>query len=437
MNLCNPGSPRSRFARRRLIAPVAAFCLLAGIARALAQDVMVPLPTIPYPSLQPAPETTSAAPAPTGSTAPAASGATALRQPFQWGSLIFRPRLSYQALYGNGFQSAPGQPQTTAIRQLSPGLGIDIGSRWRLDYTPTFMFYSDPSFRNNVNQFINLAGDTDYYDWKFSLSQNCLLTSNPQVETAQQTDQQTYSTSFRASYPLNSEMSLDLGANQNLVFLQEFTNSVGSSLDWSTVDWLNFHWGPNLSAAGGVGFGYVDVGAGSDTTYEQLQGRIAWQVANKVNLSVNGGVELRQFLDSSAPQLLNPLFGLVLNYQPAEVTSISLNGSRTVSPSYFENIATESITINASVNQRFFEILHLVVSGGYTRTIYQTAGATDPTDPSFGRQDDYSYVGASLYTSFLKRGTASVYYSVSKNVSNRSGYGYSSDQIGFQLAYRY
>jgi hypothetical protein len=428
---------RRSSAGRLLQAYACTLCVLAIAVGAAAQVVLVPSPTLPSPQEQPAPETVDTNLIGSATAGPAAPLIPSNRQPFQWGPIILHPHLAYQFLYGNGILSQPGQTQKTALNQISPGIGFDIGRRWKLDYTPSILLYSDPSFRDTVNHSINLVGATASDDWTLRLSQNCALTSDPQVQTAQQTDQQQYLTLFQAMYQVKSGTSLELDARQYFQFLENVTNSVGNSRDWSALGWLDRQWGPHLGAGVGLGAGYVHVEVGSDMTYEQVQGRVTSHVAQKLDLSVNGGVDFRQFIDSTQPALVSPIFGASIKYQPFEATTISLNANRNVSASYFENFVTEFAEVNGSVYQRFFKILYLGVSGGYTHTIYRTSGTVDPNDPSVGRVDDYSFFSVSLNTVFLKRGTASVFYSASQNSSNRAGYSYNSDQIGFQLAYRY
>ena len=437
MNPRHPILPRRSCAGRLVKTRAVVLSLFAMAAGAVAQQVFVPFPTVPSEQPQPAPETADTNQVRSTTTAAAAPLVPSSKRQLQWGPVIFHPHLAYQFLYGNGIQSQPGQTQKTAINQLSPGIGLNLGSRWQLDYTPSFLFYSDPSFRDTVNHLINLIGGTAYNDWTLSLSQNCALTSDPQVQTAQQTDQQNYLTSLNAVYQLNSETFLELGAKQNLMFVQNVANSVGNSLDWSTLDWLDLRWGPNLGAAGGIGLGYNNVQVGSDMAYEQFQARIAWKVAHKVSLSVNGGVEIRQFLDSTQSQLVSPIFGASLNYQPVEVTTISLSANQGVSASYYQNLVTEIAGINASISQRFFKHFYLGLSGGYGNTTYKSSGPVTLGDPNVGRKDNYTSFSVSLSAVVLKRGSTSVFYSTSDNNSNRSGFGYSSDQIGFQLAYRF
>jgi hypothetical protein len=417
---------------------VAFFGVLGMITRVEAQQVLVAPPVNPAaPELQPAPEPVRPAPTETTTFEAATGRAAPRREPFQWGPIRLRPHVDYQLTYGTGIQSQPGQSQKTLVNQLAPGIQIDLGTRWQLDYTPRLVFYSDSNFRDTLNQSILLAGRTSYNDWAFALSQSCDLTSDPQTQTAQQTDQQDYVTQLNAIRRLNTETSLEFDFKQNLLFVQGVTNSVGSSRDWMILSWLDYHWGPNIATAGGAGVGYEAVDVGSDMPYEQLQSRITWHIAHKVNLVINGGAEFRQFVDSTQSQLISPVFGALIDYLPLDVTRLSLIASHYVEASYFQSLATETTSLNATITQRFFGKFYLGLSGGYGSSTYHTSGPVTPGDPSVGRRDNYTSGSASVSVGFLKRGTASAFYSLSSNSSNRKGFGYTSDQVGFQLTYAY
>jgi hypothetical protein len=419
----------SRFMSRFGITPAAILGAFAIATTAPAQQVLVPVFSIPPEQLQPPPENIETNRPGTTGAAPAPSIAPRYREPFQWGPITLHPHLVYTFTYGNGIQSAPGASQKTALNQIAPGIGFDLGTHWKLDYTPTIMLYSDPAFKNTVNQFIGLSGTTSYEAWTFNLLQNCMLTSDPLVQTAQQTEQEDYLTSLSAAYRLNSNTTLELSAMQDLRYAQGFTDTA----TWSTIDWLNFQTGPHVGVAGGVGAGYVHMDGGSDMTYEQIQGRIGWRVVRKINLTIQAGVEVMQFLNSPEPDLVTPIFDVSLNYQPFDTTVIILSAARTVSASYFQDQVAENTGFNVSISQRFLEHFYLGAYGGYANTLYH---ATIPGAPS-GRDDNYANFGVSLSTTFLRRGTASVFYSASRNVSNDPGFGYSSDQIGLRLAFSY
>ena len=353
--------------------------------------------------------------------------------PLQWGPVTLHPHATYQFVYSSGVRSSTNlPPSATIVQTFAPGVLFVYGSHWTLDYTPSFTFYSDKNFKNTVGQSVSLTGGTVYEDWSLGLAQNFTYTSSPQVQTGTQTDQKTYTTSLSASRALNSKMSVDLGVSQNLNFPSGFQ----SSKQWSTMDWLNYQFWPRLVVGAGAGVGYVV--ATPNNLFEQLQGRVNWRATDKISFGLTGGAEFTQFTDDGANSLINPIFGGSIQYQPFDHTQFSLNASRSVNTSYFQNQITENTTLNGGVSQRLFERYNLNVSGGYTWTTY-VAAANGTTANSASQ---YYSINVSLGTTFLKRASVSVFYTYSQNTTaqagvGQQGLGYSSNQIGFNVSYAF
>ena len=351
------------------------------------------------------------------------------------GPVEFHPHLLYRYSYGDGIPSSPGQREKTSINEISPGVSFALGPLWHLDYTPTLRYYTSSEFRDTVDHSVALTGGTTYRDWSFGLAQRYALTSEPLAETASQTDQEMYGTSLNANRQLGSHLSLELALNQNLRFVDENSSSesLTDSFEWSTLDWLNYQFYPNLGAAVGVGFGYVNVDVGSDMTYEQVQGRINWQAGEKLGLVLNGGMDVRQFLDEDVSDLVNPIFGLSIEYRLFEETMLTIEGSHAVNASYFQNQVTETTEIGGSLRQRLFGKIFLDVNGGYRFSAYRATA----TGLSVSREDDNFYYNIRLSTSFLKRGTIAVFYHANENTSDDTGFSYSSEQVGVEVGFRY
>jgi len=355
--------------------------------------------------------------------------ATGQDQPFQWGPVTTRPHPLYRFIYAKGLLSRPGNQQNTVIQEISPGVLFDIGTHWALDYTPTLRLYSNNHFKSEFDNAITLTGGTAYEDWIFGFSQSYVSSDSPDIQTGTQTSQEKYSTALTASYAFNSKMSLDTGLYQKLQFTDAFQNS----RDWSTMEWLNYQFWPRFNAGIGAGAGYVNVDFGPDQTYEQAAGRINWRATDKISFQINAGFEDRQFLTRGASALFSPTFGATIQYQPFEVTQISLNASRSVTPSLYQDQVTENTSVNCNLNQRLFGKLYLGLNAGYNMTKYvATASAV-----SVNRDDDYYNFSARLGRSFLKRGTLAFVYQYSRNSSTEPGFTYSSSQFGFEIGYRY
>jgi hypothetical protein len=353
------------------------------------------------------------------------------QNPFlEWGLLSLRPHVEYRFLYGDGIQSSPGQNVKTAVNEISPGILLGIGSHWTLDYTPTMTFYSSRQFNDTTGQNVILTGGTTYEDWVFGLSQSYAYSSQPLIETAAQTSQDEYITSATASYQISRQLSLALAVNQDFTFPENYTES----RDWSTLDWLDYQFWPRFSAGLGAGVGYTDVSAGDDSMHGQLLGRVSWRATDKLSLQANGGVDDRHYFGGGSSDLVNPIGNISVQYQPFETTQITLGGRREIGVSLFANQITETTTAGASLNQRLLKKLHLTIGGGYQNVKYT---ATSSGAVAAGREDNYYYIGGRLGVAFLKRGTVAATYQYSDNSSNQKGYGYSSNQVGVELSFRY
>lgn len=355
-----------------------------------------------------------------------------LAQPFRYKFLTLRPHVDYQFLYGDGILVATNQPESTVIQTIAPGFRLDVGEHWNLDYTPSWTLYSNNHFQNTFDQAAKLTGGTVYGNWVLGLSQSYVVTDTPQAETATQTKQTTYATAINGSYTINSKMSLDLGVDQDFVSADQFQ----SYREWSTLDWLNYHFWARFDMALGVGLGYDDVDASPDMLFEQYQGRIKWRATDKINFQLHGGVEDRQFYGSNSSDILNPVFGGGIQYQPFDQTKISLNADRVVAVSALQNQISESVGFDGDLNQRLLGRLYLDLSGGYQNIKYVNSG-NNAVPPPPNRTDDYYYFNTRLSTTFLKRGTIAVFYQLSHDSSSQSGFSFSSHQYGFEIGFAY
>jgi len=349
--------------------------------------------------------------------------------PLQWGPVTLRPHANYQFTYGTGVRFSTNQPPAdTIVQTFSPGILFELGEHWTLDYTPSFTFYSDKNFKNTVGQAVTLTGGTVYEDWVLGLSQSFSYSKSPQVETGTQTEEQTYVTSLTASHALNSKVSVDLSASQNLSFPTDFQ----SSKEWSTMDWVNYEFWPRLVVGAGVGIGYT--AATPDSLNEQFQGRVNWRATDKISFGVSGGAQLMQYTEGGESPLINPIYSASIQYQPFEHTQFSFTASRAVSTSsYYKNQVTENTTISGMVSQRLFQRFTLSVNGGYIWTDYVGAAAATDVNPPI---DNY-YVTVSLGTSVFKRGSVSVFYTYNQTITDQVGQAYVSNQVGFNLGYAF
>jgi hypothetical protein len=204
------------------------------------------------------------------------------------------------------------------------------------------------------------------------------------------------------------------------------------------MNWVNYHWSEDSLVGLGAGGGYTKQDFGSDMTYEQLQARFGWNPGSKLNFSVNGGLEFRQFVDSGFDDQVNPLFGASIGYRPWEATTFSLSANRSVGSSLLQAQSTENTGLSAGVRQRFLGVLHLDLFAGFQQVDYQGFVDGDPaTVAQTDRSDDILSFSANLGSRIFKKGDISIFFQRSENKSSDEGFTYDSNQYGFQIAYHF
>jgi hypothetical protein len=347
----------------------------------------------------------------------------------RWGPVNARPHVIGRITYGDGIQAQPGNQSKTLTESISPGVLLEIGRLWKLDYTPTLTFYSDKAFKDTLGHSVVFFGGTTYGGLSLNLSQAYAATSDPLIETARQTDQETYTTDIGGLLYFNSGFMLEMSGHQEF----RFAEALNSSKTWSTTEFLNYQLSPRLGVAIGGGAGYNKVTVGSDTMYEMILGRITSRVANKLNLSINGGIDIVQFVNGPSGSLLIPIYGAAVDYRPFEFTTITLSGNRTITPSLFQDLLTESTDISLALNQRLFGLLYATISGGFRNTAYlstTSAGATN-------REDETANLMGSLSYSFWRKLSSTIYYQYAQNTSSSTGFSFTSSQVGLILNYSF
>ena len=370
-----------------------------------------------------------------------------LPQPLKFGKVVIRPHINYQITFGTGLESSPSNTVDSTIQTISPGVSVDFGRHWTLDYTPSIRIYSNKAFHDSVDHSASLRGRFSYEDWLFGVSQGFSKSDSLAVETGAQTQQENYNTGLTASRQLSEKYSFDLTLSQVINDVATVsTNGFGgaqTSRTWSTLDWLNYQAGKRASLGIGAGIGYVDSDNGAGQLFEQLQGRVQWRITDKVSLNLNGGLEDRQIFASGSGDSLNPIFGLSLLYAPFAQTQITLSANRTISSSdyYASSQTTENTGVSFNVSQRLLEKFYLGGGVSYGRTDYKNSAGQFSTARS---DDNYSFF-ASLSRTFLKRGSIAVTYSYGDNRSTQTDFfgaqhhdfTYRSSQISVSAGFAY
>jgi hypothetical protein len=355
----------------------------------------------------------------------------------QWGPVRFHPHLGYQVVYGDGVLRGPNDPETTWLHTVSPGLFLELGKYWNLDFTASFNRYSNAGFNNNESYFGALRGHIPLEKWLLDLGYVASLTDQTQIETATQTLQNTHLVTASGIYNYQTRLSLELSGAMDARLAQSFNDYY----TFSTLEWLNFQATDRTTLGLGLGGGYNPVKPGPDWAFEQAQGRIVWLPGEKLTVQLSGGVQFMQFDGTDRTGATNaiagteifPIFAAAAAYRAFEQTTFSLSASHKIENSYEEGQYAENTILSAGVRQRFLEHFYLDVVPGYTMRDYKSAlqGIGD------GREDDYFSVYAGLSTTLFKKLNVSIFYLFSDNDSDDPNFAFDSTQAGLRLDYRY
>lgn len=397
----------------------AAAILFAGVAiSASAQPVKVaePASSAPPVYLQPAEND---------------SGVTNLAAaPLQWGIVSARPHVNYRLTRGNGIQATPGQQITTTINTFSPGVLLQAGKHWSLDYTPTWTFYSTSAFNDSLDHLVTLTGTAGFTDGNLALSEVFSSADSPRIETGRQTHEEANTVGLTLNYRLGRKTRIEVGLSQGLRYIESAPNSN----EWTTQDWYHYQFSNRLDAAVGVAVGYVIVQPGTDMDYTRPQLRIGWKPSRKVGLDVHGGAEHRRFRRAGSPSLNTPNYGGSGFYQPLETTTLSISADRGVSVSYFAGEVNENTTWSVGLDQRLLQRFTFNASAGRTNSRYIPSNRNVIVT---SREDLSHLYTVRLSTTFLRRGTVGVVYQHTRNSSDVAVYSFTSNQIGLEIGYRY
>ncbi len=409
-------SPHTRRAARRSIVAVV---LAASLARALAQDAVMPVPSEPVA----APIVREQAP-PTPGSMISWPGETLLR----FGPVSLHPHLRYRYLNSSGLP-AGGLRVASTIQTVSVGVLADIGKNWSLDYTPTWTYYSARELRDRLNQTADLNGAGVLGDWGLHFTENYSKSTLILTETGRQTGRETRLTSLGAGRSLGSDFSLDLGAS----LAERYANGTPGTRDWSTTNWLVKKVTPQLDLSVGPAFGYVDISGQPSMDYQRYLGRARWQPTSKLSLSIAGGVERRRVRSADGRTLRNPRLDATLAWQPFETTSFTFNAARVTTVAYFRDQVNERASWEVSWNQRLLGHFYLGTSYSRRKTSYESALTTLTVD----REDRINTTSVQLSVLLLKRFTVAAIYNRKNNSSSSGGFAYSSRQYGLEVGARF
>lgn len=353
--------------------------------------------------------------------------------PFRLGPIDLQPSLSYQLLYGTGLLAGPGREEESWIHTITPRLRFFAGDHWTVGYAPSIRIFDTEGYDNTVNHSVTLGGWAEYQNWRFRLNHATAITSDPLVETAQQTDQTTHSTALGATWDRAGRGAFDFSISQTMRFREESalpgSNQAGDAYSWLQQTWYDIPWREGIKVGAGAGFGYDLIDGGSDMPNERLSLRLTGDVGDRWSYALSGGVQFRQFNGSDASTSTSPLVSADISYQILENTAISLGFNHEVGISYFADQYTENTSFQGALTQVLTDRWRVSATGGYRVSGFESSVA----DTDRQREDTTLFAGASVTGQVFNGVSVSLFYTFRSNDSDQGGFSFDSHQVGLSL----
>ena len=329
---------------------------------------------------------------------------------------------------------------------ITVGVGDTAGrnrSYLSLSYMPSALLFVDHSDEDAFNQLIHLEGG--YYSGRLTLrvyADAAFLESanlNSFFDTTglwANTDasgpvrENIFYAGAIANYALTGKLSLqaELGSS-----IYVYPNHI-SSYEISGGLYLYYNWLPKVTVGVGGTFGYdwVDDPT-SNQTFEQVNGRLNWEVTTKLNVYASAGVEFRQF-DGNRGEYTSPVFEVGLVHHPFDGTTVTLAAGRRIYASGFRDNQDFAATyIAARFQQRLFRRVYFGLGGGYENSDYFV---TD-RDVSSSGNDDYWFIEPSIDVLITRWLSTGVYYLHREDCSSIDSFSWYDNQVGVRATLRF
>jgi hypothetical protein len=292
-------------------------------------------------------------------------------------------------------------------------------------YVANAAFFMDHSSENAVDHDALVAGRWESSKLTLGLRLRFQTLSGTDIDVGNRVKRKVYGGVITSLYTLTEKTSLELNIYNN-------TYDYQNQLDWSEwilEDWANYQILPKTKISLGTRLGTSEIKSGSTQTFEQLVGRVTYFASSKLGLSLDGGVEWRQYGDGGGDDLFS-VFNLAATYAPFDGTQLSGNAFRRNSASV--SLVNENITttgFSARVRQRFLHRFYFGVEGGYQNSEYRSI----VTGGTAGRTDDTVFVKPSLSFDVTKFLSAETAYQYQRNDSSVEQSSFRENIVTFQV----
>jgi hypothetical protein len=429
----------------------ACMCLLGLVTVTNAQDAIQPSQGLPAPAVtqpgSPLPPEPAVEVNPAGElNGPVVEGAGEAGYSTQPRRLQYGFHLTMRGVYDDNINVSHANPVSDFYFAIEPSITFGFGdiegrqeNYLRLDYAPSLFIFAEHSEDDALQHLIRLEGHHRFRRLALTLVQDVQIldgsdlgtitdASSPgtrvNLDVGARTRVNIYNTQLNANYELTGKTSLSAGVSSNIT---DYPNLISSQVISGNL-FVNYRFSEKIVAGlGGTGgYDFVD-DPNPDQTFEQANVRVTYQATGKISLNAAGGVEFRQFENTSRSQYVSPVFEIGAAYQPFDGTNISFGFSRRIlNSAVLVGQDFASTTVSVGARQRIFQRAYLGLNVGYQNADYFSTVSF----VSANRSDNYYFIEPALDVMVTRFWTVGGYYLHRQSDSSDDRFSFDNNQVG-------
>ena len=274
--------------------------------------------------------------------------------------------------------------------------------------------------------------------------QTAVIADQPLPETSSQTQQQNYKTAFNASWAVNDKLTLSTGLNVDLDYVNGgktnvfvggasgTPSSLSDTRSYSGLETLDYKFNDYFVGGVSASLAYTEQLIGFQSVEQEYNAHLNWRAGSKLTASLSGGLEQRNFLNTKAASVWNPVYSATIGYHLFEYTVFSLYARQDVNVSIFDKEFTKNTSVGLGLEQRLLGKLHLTLGFGYRDTEFLSS-----IDTTTSRSDKMTSFTAGLSAPLFQHCSLATFYQYSQDRSSQQGFSYGSSTLGATLSWAY
>ncbi|MGJ8725822.1 MAG: surface lipoprotein assembly modifier [Roseibacillus sp.] len=335
--------------------------------------------------------------------------------------------------YDNNIFQTPDNETSSLVAQLEPSVGWTAGSKdgtWvRLAYEAAAIVYFAQTEDSRIDHRVSVDGGVKGKTLSLAYSAGWAKVGSPSADIGGASDRHEWGGRAGVTYTPKGKVSYEFFADRAVVdqvepaFFDFYQSSAGIA--------ARYRHSRKTQVEAAYRFGQVEVDGSGKQTFHRLGLQALWSPRSKVSFSLEGGMEYRNYEVGSG---VEPYLAARVDWTPRAKTALYLEAYRREEASAaLEGENFQLMGIRAGVNQRLRDGWSVGLEVGRETTDYFGIAGL----PESGREDTITYVRPSLRYSFGEDSELVVLYQWSKSDSTDSDFGYSNQQLGVSMNYRF